>query len=195
MTRMLFVAAIALAQTSGNSVHAADVSAEAKAAVEKAITEMGCSRDVDDEVETNGDGYKAEYVLCEDGPYYLTFDKDYKLPARRSKTERAPPGPLGLDLCAIIVRVETPRPLGHKGRANDARQDEYRGCAIKASPMSTADGEWTHEGHIERDLRRAVDDHRFCAPGKSANRDEAVKAILAYGKRIVDERFSSLNAT
>jgi hypothetical protein len=71
---------------------------------------------------------------------------------------------------------------------------EYRGCAIKASPMSTADGEWTHEGHIERDLRRAVDDHRFCAPGKSANRDEAVKAILAYGKRIVDEGFSSLNA-
>ena len=40
---------------------------------------MGCSRDVDDEVEANGDGYKAEYVLCADGPYYLTFDKDYKL--------------------------------------------------------------------------------------------------------------------
>ena len=66
---------------------------------------------------------------------------------------------------------------------------EYRGCAIKASPMSTADGEWTHEGHIERDLRRAVDDHRFSAPGKSADRDEAVKVILAYGKRIVDEGF------
>ena len=71
--------AIALAQASGISVHPADVSAEAKAAVEKAITEMGCSRDVDDEVEANGDGYKAEYVLCADGPYYLTFDKDYKL--------------------------------------------------------------------------------------------------------------------
>ena len=46
---------------------------------------MGCSRDVDDEVETNGDGYKAEYVLCEDGPYYLTFDKDYKLTGKEKQ--------------------------------------------------------------------------------------------------------------
>jgi hypothetical protein len=53
--------------------------------------------------------------------------------------------------------------------------------------MLTADGEWTHQGHVERDLRRAVDDQRFCAPGKSADRDEAVKVIFAYGKRIVDE--------
>ena len=85
VTRMLFVVTIALAQPSWISVHAADVSAEAKAAVEKAITEMGCSRDVDDEVETNGDGYKAEYVLCEDGPYYLTFDKDYKLTSKEKQ--------------------------------------------------------------------------------------------------------------
>jgi hypothetical protein len=82
---MLFVAAIALAQASGISIDAADVSAEAKAAVEKAITEMGCSLDVDDEIEANGDGYKAEYVLCEDGPYYLTFDKDYKLTSKEKQ--------------------------------------------------------------------------------------------------------------
>jgi hypothetical protein len=42
---------------------------------------------VDDEVETNGDGYKAEYVLCEDGPYYLTFDKDYKLTGKERQPE------------------------------------------------------------------------------------------------------------
>jgi hypothetical protein len=46
VTGMLFVAAIALAQASGISIDAAGVSAEAKAAVEKAITEMGCSLDV-----------------------------------------------------------------------------------------------------------------------------------------------------
>jgi hypothetical protein len=68
VTRMLFVVAIALAQPSWISVHAADVSAEAKAAVEEAITELGCSMDVGDEIEANGDGYKAEYVLCADGP-------------------------------------------------------------------------------------------------------------------------------
>jgi hypothetical protein len=77
--KTLIFAAIALAQASTIPVRAADVSAEARAAVEKAITELGCSMDVNDEVQANGDGYEAEYVLCEDGPYYLTFDKDYKL--------------------------------------------------------------------------------------------------------------------
>ena len=42
---------------------------------------------MDDEVETNGDGYKAEYVLCEDGPYCLTFDKDYKLTGKERQPE------------------------------------------------------------------------------------------------------------
>jgi hypothetical protein len=77
--KTLILAAIALAQASTIPVRAADVSAEARAAVEKAVTELGCSMDVNDEVQANGDGYEAEYVLCEDGPYYLTFDKDYKL--------------------------------------------------------------------------------------------------------------------
>jgi hypothetical protein len=44
-TKRPFVVAIALAQPSWISVHAADVSAEAKAAVEEAITELGCSLD------------------------------------------------------------------------------------------------------------------------------------------------------
>ena len=85
VTRMLLVMAIALAQASWISVHAADVSAEAKAAIEEAIAELGCSRDVNDEIEANGDGYKAEYVLCADGPYYLTFDKYYKLTGREKQ--------------------------------------------------------------------------------------------------------------
>ena len=85
VTRMLFVVAIALAHLSWISVHAADVSAKAKAGVEEAITELGCSTDVGDEIEANGDGYKAEYVLCADGPYYLTFDKDYKLTGKEKQ--------------------------------------------------------------------------------------------------------------
>ena len=71
---------------------------------------------------------------------------------------------------------------------------EYHGCAIKASPTVTPDGHWTHNGHIERGLRRAVDDRWFCAPGTSANRNEALNVIFTYGKRIVDED-SSVNAT
>ena len=87
MIRMLFVVAMALAQPSWISVHAADVSPEAKAAVEEAITGLGCSMDVGDDIEANGDGYEAEYVLCEDGPYYLTFDKDYKLTGKERQPE------------------------------------------------------------------------------------------------------------
>ena len=82
--RMLFVVAMTLAEAP-ISVHAADVSADAKAAVEESLSELGCSMDVGDEIEANGDGYKAEYVLCADGPYYLTFDKDYKLTGKEKQ--------------------------------------------------------------------------------------------------------------
>jgi hypothetical protein len=49
--KTLILAAIALAQASTIPVRAADVSAEARAAVEKAVTELGCSMDVNDEVQ------------------------------------------------------------------------------------------------------------------------------------------------
>ena len=43
MTRMLFVAAIALAQTSGISVHAADVSAQIKSIIGGGIIRFSCT--------------------------------------------------------------------------------------------------------------------------------------------------------
>ena len=30
-------------------------------------------------------GTRSEYVLCADGPYYLTFDKDYKLTGKEKQ--------------------------------------------------------------------------------------------------------------
>ena len=74
-------------QASGDmsALEAAPINCEAKAAVEEALTKLGCSMDVGDEIEANGDGYKAEYVLCADGPYYLTFDKDYKLTGKEKQ--------------------------------------------------------------------------------------------------------------
>jgi hypothetical protein len=76
-------AAIALTLAGGISAYAADASAEAKAAVEKAIVETGCSMDVDDDVEADGDGYKTEDVQCKDGQYFMTFDKNYKLTGKK----------------------------------------------------------------------------------------------------------------
>jgi hypothetical protein len=81
----VLVIAIASVQASCISIYASHVSAEAKAAVEEGIAELGCSKDVNTEIEANGDGYKAEYVLCADGPYYLTFDKDYKLTGKEKQ--------------------------------------------------------------------------------------------------------------
>jgi hypothetical protein len=63
----------------GTSGFAKDVSAEARAGVEKTIAEMGCTTDVDDDVEGDGDGYKLMDVECKDGRYGMMFDKDYKL--------------------------------------------------------------------------------------------------------------------
>src|SRR5262249_46220932 len=79
----IFIAAIVLTLPGGVCAHAADVSAEAAASVEKAIAEMGCSMDVDDDVEANGDGYKADDVQCKDGHYFMTFDKSYKLTSKK----------------------------------------------------------------------------------------------------------------
>lgn len=63
----------------------------------------------------------------------------------------------------------------------------YRGCVIRTTPRS-ANGGWTHNGVVEHHLSYAVNDHLFCAPGRSATRDGAVKAIVACGRRIIDER-------
>jgi hypothetical protein len=75
MTR-IFAAALAVLLAAGTSAFAKDVSAEAKAAVDKAIAEMGRTIDVDDDVEGDGDGYKVMDVECKDGRYGMMFDKD-----------------------------------------------------------------------------------------------------------------------
>ena len=85
MTR-IFIAALAVLLAAGTSASAKDVSVEAKAGVEKALTEMGCTMDVDDDVEADGDGYKAADVECKDGQYNITFDKDYK-PIKKTKED------------------------------------------------------------------------------------------------------------
>jgi hypothetical protein len=64
----------------------------------------------------------------------------------------------------------------------------YRGFIIKARTRASPGGGWTHDGLVKHDLRHAVDDHLFCAPGRSAHRNQAVKVIVAYGQRIIDER-------
>jgi hypothetical protein len=63
----------------------------------------------------------------------------------------------------------------------------YRGGVITASPRSSNSG-WTHDGVVQQHLGYAVDDHLFCAPGRSLTRDAAIKAIVVCGRRIIDEQ-------
>ena len=72
-----------------------------------------------------------------------------------------------------------------RGRAM-TNEFHYRGCVIRTNPRSS-NGGWTHNEVVENHLGSPVDDH-FCAPGRSATRDGAVKAIVACGRRIIDER-------
>ncbi len=86
MTRSL-VAALALAFGAALSAQAGEVSAEAKAGVEKTLAEIGCTMDVDDDVEAAGDGYKAEDIECKDGRYDMTFDKDFKIVNKKKEDD------------------------------------------------------------------------------------------------------------
>ena len=84
MTR-IFIAALTIVFGTAMSAEAGEVSAEAKAGVEKTLAEIGCTMDVDDEVEAEGDGYEAEDVQCKDGEYDMTFDKDYKIVSKKKE--------------------------------------------------------------------------------------------------------------
>jgi len=77
MTR-LFIAALALLFAAGTTAYADDVSAEAKAGIEKALADMGCTMGEHD-MEAEDDGYKLDDVECKDGSYDMTLDKDFKV--------------------------------------------------------------------------------------------------------------------
>jgi hypothetical protein len=79
MTRV-FVAALALLFAVGTTAYADDddVSAEAKAGIEKTLAEMGCTMDEHD-MEADDGGYELDDVECKDGSYDMTLDKDFKV--------------------------------------------------------------------------------------------------------------------
>ena len=74
----IFIATLALAFAASISAQAGEpVSAEAKAAVVKAIADIGCTSD---EIEAeDGGSYEADDARCKDGQYDITLDKDFKI--------------------------------------------------------------------------------------------------------------------
>lgn len=84
MTR-IFIAALALALVAGTGAYAGEVSAEAKAGVQKALTDIGCKVEDDDIEAGKGGGYNAEDVECKDGQYDMSLDKDFKVTKKKKE--------------------------------------------------------------------------------------------------------------
>ena len=79
MTRM-FISALVLAFATLPAM-ANDVAPEAKAAISKALAEIGCTVEADD-LDATADGYEADDVKCKDGEFEVSFNKDFKIIAK-----------------------------------------------------------------------------------------------------------------
>jgi len=80
MIRM-FIATLAVALGPVGPAMAGEVSAEAQAAIEKALAEIGCKVEADD-IDATDDGYEADDVKCKDGEFEVSFDKDFKITSK-----------------------------------------------------------------------------------------------------------------
>ena len=80
MTRIV-IAVLAAACLAALPAMADDVSAEAQAAIAKALADIGCTVEADD-VDATDDGYEADDVKCKDGEFEVTFDKDFKITSK-----------------------------------------------------------------------------------------------------------------
>ncbi|MCJ7598173.1 MAG: hypothetical protein MUO41_06010 [Methyloceanibacter sp.] len=52
--------------------------------VEKTIRGMECTVE-DSDITSKGDGYKADDVICKDGNYDMTLDKDFKITDKKKE--------------------------------------------------------------------------------------------------------------
>jgi hypothetical protein len=83
MTRVSIVA-LALAFAAATSAYAGAVTEEQVEGVQKAMKAIGCTVD-DEDIKTEGDGYVADDVECQDGNYDMTLDKDFKIVNREKE--------------------------------------------------------------------------------------------------------------
>lgn len=77
MTRVC-VLALTLAFAAASSAYAGPVTEQQVEGVQNAIKAIGCTVD-DGAIETEGDGFAADDVECQDGNYDMILDKDFKI--------------------------------------------------------------------------------------------------------------------
>lgn len=65
----------------------------------------------------------------------------------------------------------------------------YRGFVIVAAPLPLAEGGWSHDGCVQENLIYDIDEDKFSAAIEYPTREEAIQAILAHGRQLVDAKF------
>lgn len=71
----------------------------------------------------------------------------------------------------------------------------YRGFEVHATPYKLQAGSWAHEGYLIEHRVDGTRETRFFADGSSASRDQAVEAVLAEARRLIDFRSTDQNRT
>jgi hypothetical protein len=74
----IFITTLAFAFAASVSAQTAEpLSAEAKAGIENALAEIGCTPG--DDTGPEGSGYDAGSATCKDGKYDIKLDRDFKI--------------------------------------------------------------------------------------------------------------------
>lgn len=73
------------------------------------------------------------------------------------------------------------------GPGKPARQIEYRGFTISATPFKS-NGQYQTSGTVTKEVDGVVKEHRFIRADRFAGLDDAVDISLKKGQQIVDEQ-------
>lgn len=84
MTRLSIAALGGLFAVVATPVFAEALTEKQVEGVETTIKGMECTVE-DEDIKSKGDGYKAEDVICKDGQYDMTLDKDFKVTNKKKE--------------------------------------------------------------------------------------------------------------
>lgn len=74
------------------------------------------------------------------------------------------------------------------GSAASAKQIEYKGFVIKATPYKADGGQFQTCGVVSKEIDGVVKEHRFIRADRFAALDDAIDISLKKGRQLVDEQ-------
>jgi hypothetical protein len=71
----------------------------------------------------------------------------------------------------------------------------YRGFEVHATPYKLQAGSWAYEGHLIEHRGGSTRETKIFADGSSPSREQAVQAVLAEARRLIDFRSEDQSRT